>query len=195
MNKSQSKSKPQKGDKVLVRFVKAVNGKGITVQLDDKTFGFIEICEITDDVVGTVCNHQLQTSPLFVARVICIEKGDKIMLSSRESIVDDAKWALIGPEGKSIHFQKFDEKNQKIGNQRNKIYKYGANAALQEGDLCLGYVTNIGKSGCFIQIGHKATARAGLNELSDNNSFDFKEQMPLGRLVLSRIVKVEEQAG
>ena len=42
---------------MLVRFVKAVNGKGITVQLDDKTFGFIEICEITDDVVGTVCNH------------------------------------------------------------------------------------------------------------------------------------------
>jgi len=28
--------------------------------------------------------------------------------------------------------------------------KFTKNVALQEGDLCLGYVTNIGKSGCFI---------------------------------------------
>ncbi len=44
-------------------------------------------------------------------------------------------------------------------------------------------------------MGHKTTARAGLNELSDDSTFDFKEQMPLGRLVLSRIVKVEEKGG
>lgn len=34
--------------------------------------------------------------------------------------------------------------------------------------------------------------RAGLNELSDESSYDFQEQMPLGRLVLARVVKVEE---
>ena len=56
----------------------------------------------------------------------------------------------------------------------------------------MGYVVNIGKSGCFVQVGHKTTARAGLNELSDDTSFDFKEQMPLGRLVLTRIVKVDQ---
>ena len=33
---------------------------------------------------------------------------------------------------------------------RNKILKYGADVALHEGDLCIGYVTNIGKSGCFV---------------------------------------------
>jgi len=37
--------------------------------------------------------------------------------------------------------------------------------------------------------------RAGLNELSDNQSFNFTEQMPLGRLVLVRIYKVEEVGG
>jgi ribosomal protein S1 len=53
--------------------------------------------------------------------------------------------------------------------------KYGAEVALQEGDLCIGYVTNIGKSGCFVQIGHNCTVRAGLNELSDITGFDFAE--------------------
>lgn len=71
--------------------------------------------------------------------------------------------------------------------------KFGSNVALQGGDLCLGYVTNIGKSGCFIQVGHQSTLRAGLNELSDESSFDFKEKVPIGRLVLSRIVKVEDK--
>jgi len=33
---------------------------------------------------------------------------------------------------------------------RNKILKYGGDVALHEGDLCIGYITNIGKSGCFI---------------------------------------------
>lgn len=45
----------------------------------------------------------------------------------------------------------------------------------------MGYITNIGKSGCFVQIGHNCTVRAGLNELSDQSSFNFAEQMPLGR--------------
>jgi hypothetical protein len=66
---------------------------------------------------------------------------------------------------------------------------------LHEGDLCIGYITNIGKSGCFIQIGHQCTVRAGLNELSDSPSFNFVEDMPLGRMVLARIYKVDEQNG
>jgi len=41
---------------------------------------------------------------LFVARIIAFDKHDKPILSSRESIVDDSKWALIGPEGKTVHF-------------------------------------------------------------------------------------------
>ena len=117
------------------------------------------------------------------------------MLSSRESVVDENKWKLLCPAGKSIHFQKFDEKLQKQGNQRNKILKYGSNVALHEGDLALGYVTNIGKSGCFVQIGHNCTVRSALNELSDQTSFNFIEQMPIGRLVLGRITSVDDKTG
>ena len=82
-----------------------------------------------------------------------------------------------------------------MGNQRNKILKYGPDVALHEGDLCLGYVTNIGKSGCFVQIGRNCTVRAGLNELSDQSSFNFTDQMPPGRMVLGRIYKIDQDQG
>ncbi len=37
-----------------MRLVKGINGKGITVQLSTSQFGFIEMAEITDDLVGSV---------------------------------------------------------------------------------------------------------------------------------------------
>jgi DNA-directed RNA polymerase subunit E'/Rpb7 len=56
-------------------------------------------------------------------------------------------------------------------------------------DLFVGYVTNISKAGCFVQIGHNCTVRIGLNELSDSTDFDFTSQMPIGRMVAGRITK------
>ena len=38
----------------MVRFVKLIKGYGITVQLDQKTFGVIELCELTDDITQNV---------------------------------------------------------------------------------------------------------------------------------------------
>jgi len=66
---------------------------------------------------------------------------------------------------------------------------------LKQGDLCLGYVTNISKSGCFIKLGSGVVARAGLNELSDQEVKSFKEEYPVGSTVLGRIYKVEEVKG
>lgn len=37
--------------------------------------------------------------------------------------------------------------------------------------------------------------RAGLNELSDTPSFNFTEQMPVGRMVLARVYKVDDVQG
>lgn len=42
---------------MLVRYVKTVAGKGIAVQVSEKVFGFIEISEITDEILGDVCNN------------------------------------------------------------------------------------------------------------------------------------------
>ena len=94
-------------------------------------------------------------------------------MSARESVVNDDSWQHIRPEGQSIHFQEYDKLNQASGNLRNKILKYGANVALQRGDLAIGYIVNIGKAGCFIQIGHNCVVRSGLNELNDSSSFNF----------------------
>lgn len=165
----QEEKKSKKGDLFVVRLVKAINGKGITVQLTPTLYGFIELCEITDDLVGSVLELLPTLAPLFPARVIDFDPKNqsKPILSSRESVVRNESWEMIGPSGKSVNFQKWDDKNQKIGNARNKILKYGADVALKEGDLVQGYVTNIGKSGCFLQIGHNCTVRAGLNELRD----------------------------
>lgn len=56
--------------------------------------------------------------------------------------------------------------------------------------MTVGYVTNISKAGCFIQVAHNVSMRAGLNELSDDQGFDFIAQMPIGRVVVARITKV-----
>jgi ribosomal protein S1 len=42
------------GSLVVVRYVKPVQGFGVTVQLDEKTFGMIELVELTDDVSANV---------------------------------------------------------------------------------------------------------------------------------------------
>jgi hypothetical protein len=51
------KSKYTKGELVVARFVNVVKGRGVTVQIGDNTYAFIEICEITDDLTGNVFKH------------------------------------------------------------------------------------------------------------------------------------------
>jgi rRNA biogenesis protein RRP5 len=59
--------------------------------------------------------------------------------------------------------------------------------------LAIGYIVNIGKAGCFVQIGHNTVIRAGLNELSDDSNFNFTEEMPIGRIVLGRVYRIDTQ--
>jgi len=72
----------------VARLVKGVNGKGITVQITPTHFGFIEMAEITDDLVGSVIETLSQVQPLFPARIIGFDKNQKPLLSSRESVVE-----------------------------------------------------------------------------------------------------------
>jgi ribosomal protein S1 len=77
----------KKGECVVVRFVKSVKSFGITVQLDWKTFGTIELCEITDKIYANMLG-KTQDRGLFAARVIDTDKKGRLMLSCRESVVD-----------------------------------------------------------------------------------------------------------
>ena len=51
---SGEKKSYEKGDLVVARFVKVNKGYGVTVQLDAKTFGVIELCELSDDITQNV---------------------------------------------------------------------------------------------------------------------------------------------
>ena len=196
---SEVKSKGfKKGDLVTVRYVAYIPGKGVQVQLtlakSDHQFGFVPLCELSDSIVGNA-PKEFADKCIFAARVIDFEqKSGKPILSARNSVVDAKSWATMSPESTSLVFKQADQKNQFEGNVRNKIIKYGADLALERGDLAIGYVANIGKAGCFVQIGHNCTVRAGLNELSDSANFDFASEMPQGRIVIGRITKVEEAA-
>lgn len=173
---------------VVVRFVKATGSFGVTVQLNEKTYGAIELCELTDDVVGNVAGMARERN-VFLARVIDSDKKGRLQLSSRATVVDPAMWALISPDGSSGLFKNADFKRQSNGNLRNKILKYGSKLAISRGDLVLGYVTGISKAGCFVQVGHGTTVRVGLNELHDSPSYDFRSQVPIGRIVVCRITQ------
>lgn len=97
----------EKGDIVVVRFVKAIKGYGITVQLDQKTFGSIEFCELSDDITSNVA-LEAQSQGIFVARVIDHDKKGRLQLSARASILEQKTWHLIQPEGTSSKFLQED---------------------------------------------------------------------------------------
>ncbi len=77
-------------------------------------------------------------------------------------------WRAIQPEGTSSNFLKLDGRRQENGNMRNKVMKYTSALAFKQGELTVGYVTNISKAGCFIQVASNVTMRASLNDLSDD---------------------------
>lgn len=100
----------KKGDLLTARFVKHVPGKGVTVQTGhkDNQFGFIPLCEITDEVNANVISH-LATKGIFAARVIGHDtKSGKVHLSTRESVLDESSWKLIKPDGTSLEFKEHD---------------------------------------------------------------------------------------
>jgi len=67
----------KKGDRVMVRFVKSVKSYGITVQLDAKTFGNIELCEITDKLEPNMLT-EIKERGIFLARVIDTDKKGRL---------------------------------------------------------------------------------------------------------------------
>ncbi len=137
------------GTLTVVRYIKSVQGFGVTVQLDEKTFGMIELCELNDEVASNVA-RDFADKGVFLARIIGTDKKGRFQLSSRQSVIDQEMWNLTRPDGSSAHFKTADAKRQSNGNLRNAILKYGAKLVLAKNTLVLGYVTNVSKAGCFI---------------------------------------------
>jgi predicted RNA-binding protein with RPS1 domain len=117
--------------------------------MDQKTFGSIQLCEITDNNISNMLTEYQQRG-IFLARVVDTDKKGRLQLSARESVTNDESWKMISPEGSSAHFQQMDGEAQSKGNMRNKILKFGSKVALKLGDLAHGYVTGLSKAGCFV---------------------------------------------
>jgi predicted RNA-binding protein with RPS1 domain len=99
----------KRGDLCIARYVKIQPGYGVTVQMNRTQFGVIEMCELSDEIMGCVAKH-IKSKNLFLARVIDTDKKGRLMLSARESVIEN--WAsIIG--GSTAQFQQFDSKNQK----------------------------------------------------------------------------------
>jgi hypothetical protein len=59
----------EEGQLSMARVVKILPGKGATVQLDSKTFAFLDICEISDELLPNVL-QSLQKVGVFKVRII-----------------------------------------------------------------------------------------------------------------------------
>lgn len=75
---------------VTARYVKYIPGKGVTAQISlakaDHQFGFVPICEISDENLPNVVQH-LVNAGVFAARIIDFEtKTGKPILSTRSFV-------------------------------------------------------------------------------------------------------------
>jgi predicted RNA-binding protein with RPS1 domain len=79
----------QVGELVLCRFVAKQGSRGVTVQINERSFGFIDITEISDDFIGgTDCLNLAKELGVFTARVISMnDKNGKPDLSMRNSVL------------------------------------------------------------------------------------------------------------
>ena len=116
----------KKGSLLVARYIKYIPGKGVTVQLPQNKYGFLPICEITDDLDANVAKL-VSEKHIFATRIIDFEsKTGKAIVSARQSVI--TSWSTI--QGSSIEFKEFDQKRWSEGNLRNKILKYGGDVAL-----------------------------------------------------------------
>lgn len=102
-----SQKQLKRGDLCVARYVKVQPGYGITVQMSRHQFGMIELCELSDELQGSIVKHMKQKN-YFAARVIDTDKKGRLMLSARESVIEN--WATI-TSGSTAAFQQFDSKN------------------------------------------------------------------------------------
>ena len=78
---------------MLCRFVRFKQGFGATVQITFKQYGFIDICEIEDDIVSRV-DEILKQKVLFFGRIIDVYNS-KPQISTRQSLLNNESYTLL----------------------------------------------------------------------------------------------------
>ena len=176
------------GDKVICRFVKFKSGFGATVQLSGNKFGFVDICEI-DDYINSRVDVILKNKSIFYGRIIDDSLGN-VLISTRDSMVDDQKYKILGSDGTSLEFKKMFGEAQKQGDIRNLIVKYhNWRELININMLVRGYVTSVNQHGVFIKLARNLSVRAALREINDDSTVTADSMFVQNTMILGRILK------
>lgn len=180
------------GTKALCRYVKFRDGFGATVQITQNQYGFVDLCEIDDDIVPGV-NEILKEKMFFFARIIDVYKS-KPQLSARQSLLDDKSYELLTNDSSSLEFKEKFGAQKDRGDLRNFIIKYhNWRQLLTENMIVRGYVSTINQHGVFIKIARNFTARASIKEISDNGPATAAGSfLSLNTLALARITSFQK---
>ena len=187
-NEKQAKTVYKNGDKVMWRFVKFKSGFGATVQLSSNKYGFVDICEI-DDYINSRVDVILKNKAIFYGRIID-DTPEKVLISTRDSMVDDHKYKILGNDGSSLEFKKLFGESQKKGDIRNLIVKYhNWRELITINMLVRGYITSINQHGVFIKLARNFSVRASLREISDDSTTTAENLFVQNTMVLGRVMK------
>ena len=162
---------PKVNDLVSLRVLKRINGKGLVVELPNSKSGFIDICEVTDEIHPNPL-EKFAIGFITLGRILGINEDlshNQYLISLRDSVVIDSLFNII-INGSSIQFlNKFND-FEKHCDFRNKIMKLKAVNTIEQNLVCVGYVVNSSEKGVFIKISRDTTVRAGLRELTDEKT-------------------------
>jgi len=156
---------------VAVRVLKKIPGKGLIVELDRDRSGFVDLCEITDEVHPSPL-EKVSVGTVTTGRILSINEElskNNYMISLRDSIVIDKLYDVI-TNGSSLQFLNEFKEFEKHCDYRNKILKLKAVNTIEQNLVMIGYVVNSSEKGVFIKVASDLTLRAGLRELTDEKT-------------------------
>lgn len=175
-----------------VRVLKSIPGRGLVVDLsifDNHSEAFVDICEISDDLHPNPLQI-FKNGALTLGRVLSHDtKTNKYFLSLRASITDEEHYQIL-KSGSTLKYTKKFESFEKIGDFRNKIFKFGVNSVIENNLVAIGYVTSSSEKGVFIKISNDVIVRAALRELTDEKTTKPYLLYKQDSLVLCRVISI-----
>jgi rRNA biogenesis protein RRP5 len=177
-----------------VRIVKAIDGRGLIVDINDSHEGFVDVCEVSDDLHANPLEFY-KKGHVLIARVISYdEKLNKYFLSLRHSITDESSYNVL-TTGATIKFNKQFDQFEKIADYRNKILKFGAEQVISNNLVAIGYITSSSEKGVFIKLSTDVIVRAPLKELTDEKTVKPFLLFKPNTLVICRITSIYKKEG
>lgn len=183
------------GSLVLCRIIKILE-RGVKVQFGRTDYGYVDITELYDEFHAYPLKKiEEKLNTIMLGRIIAFSsnegksKGSEIYISLRESILNQANWQVIAPEGTTIQFKKKFGYQEGQGDLRTRVLKLGP-SSIKENMIFVGYVNETNDKGCFIRLSFNVSARAPHKELSDQELKNPGATFFKNRLVIGKKEKV-----